>query len=249
MQVPKYAESEQSNQVADYLRALERDDQDVLGAVVVSGHIKLRGMTLVNQFFATGICPLGPDQLPARSIPPLLPILTGRNAIGRVDLGVGLNQQEQVALTLDLNQALETLGPIARSSQILGGLSQVTYPVSEETMPFSNSATISPLRRESIQSARFQMAWAHLSEHVERDTHLWSMREEAARKLGFSEIEYTVGELYSTARAFGVKEITPRIEQLIPELLSHWSGSQGNDQRTKLSSLIVKLKRKGLISR
>lgn len=247
MQDIKSALSEQKNRVFDYLVPIANGPEPLLGSPVVSGHLKVRNGSVFTRFFVTGICRVDFLREPSTRIFPLQPVMTGKTVIGTVNKHNPPAKTPNV-LTEDLvRAALEPLERLAHASQENGGLGLSPYTFFDEITVEHRGAEPAINKRALAQQLRFEIACAHLVKHMEVDEEVWAHRQTASQKMGLSEIEHYVGEIYSLARLFGVKEILPKIEALIPGPLSHWLGEDASNVNTKLASLIVKLRRRGLM--
>ena len=247
MQAIKSALSEQINSASDYLLPLSMCHEPMLGSPVVSGHLKIRDGSVFTQFFVTGICHVEVRRQPIALLFPVLPVANGQTVIGRLD-NLDAPAQLHDELLVDLvRAAMETIGPLVQASQGSGGLGLSPYPIFEEITAKHYGPEVSQQKRAIVQQLRFNSACAHLSKHMEVDEELWIQRQTAARKMGLDEIEHSVGQIYSLARSFGVKEILPKIEALIPGPLAHRLGTDDSNVTTKLTSMIVKLRRRGFM--
>lgn len=249
MQARNYRSERTNFYAVDVIEPLPKTRDIQLGTCVLSCENKLsRGAegVLVAHYVATGLVfPKGDWQ-----VPELRPLVVGQHAIGRLDWNRPSIGFERAVFETNWGDLLTQVQTIAMTSRSSGGLSQITYPISEmERAAVSIDGNVLP-NREKVQLGRFSMARIHLNNHIDTDPDIWQHRLVNGEGLGFTEVELYIGELYSLARSFGVKEILPRIVELMGnEVRDFTQSTEEKDVLTKLASLVVKLKRKGIMSK
>lgn len=247
---PRKLRSERTDSIdVDVVEPLKNTRDSRLGTCVVSCENKLSREAdgiLVAHYVVTGLVLPRSDW----QIPELRPVVLGQHAIDRLDWNRSSAGVEQELLHRGWPEFLRQVEPLALSSRASGGLSQITYPINESVRAtLSNNGDVLP-QRERVQLGRFLMAHSHLTLHIETDPEVWQLRAANGERLGFKETELYIGELYSLARSFGVKEILPKILRYMgDEVRDITQSTEEKDSLTKLASLIVKLKRKGMLSK
>lgn len=221
-----------------------------LGTCVLSAEAKALGgqneIVVVGNYVVTGlVSPLGGWQFGK-----LRPLLMGQHALTRFHWRDYVHERLNHADLVEPGfvEGLTKVKGLAQSSRAAGGLLQVSYPIDVRSRPIlSDNGTALP-NREKVQLGRFTMANAHLTRHIETDPDIWELRQKAVSGMGFGELELYFCELYSLSRAFGVKEILPKIWTTMRDEVSEFTQTTDEgESNTRMASLVVKLKRRGLL--
>ena len=234
----------------DLLMPLPETHHGEFGTCVLSAEAKASGgqneIVVVGNYVVTGLV----SSLGDRQFAKLRPLLIGQHALTRFNWRGYVQEQLEHGQLVEAGfvEGLTKVKELAQSSRAAGGLLQVSYPIDVGSRPLLSDDSTALPNREKVQLGRFLMANAHLTKHIETDPGIWALRQEAVSTIGFGELELYFCELYALARAFGVKEILPKIWATMREEVSELTQTTDEkESNTRLASLVVKLKRRGLL--
>jgi hypothetical protein len=237
----------------DYLAELRSEDSSSEhGHYVMSAEFKATPRAITAEILVTGLVsepshesPLQHHLLPLVSL--TIPLIPRTESTGRFsDLAESLADLEIRAIK-ELGRLQFPLAVLADTSRKAGGLKAVRINLGEsaEDKKGPSQNDLRGLR----QRRRFEIARAHAQAHFvlrELPKHEEQIQISGQARFTFAELRFA--NLYTLARALGVKEISPKIFSKEGETLTDEITLQmGPNPQNELTVLVARLKRAGVI--
>jgi hypothetical protein len=237
----------------DYLTELRSEDSSYgHGHFVMSAEFRATKRAIMGEILVTGLVSEASHESPYQyQLLPLLSLnipLVGRvNPSGKLsEIAESFSQLERKAIE-QLEQLHPHLSELCLVSRRAGGLKSVRINVSDLDGESSDSNARDT--REIRQHRKFEIARAHAQAHFAlRKIPFEGEQIKIGKQAGFSFAELRFANLYTLARALGVKEISPRIFSKAGEpKTSEIDMRMGTNTQNELTVLVARLKRAGVI--
>ena len=237
----------------DYLAELRSGDSSSgHGHFVISAEFRATKRALIGEVLITGMVSEANHESPYQyHLLPLLhmqiPLVMRTEATGKFsEVAESFSQLETRAIS-ELKKMGTHLAELALVSRKAGGLKSVRI-----ASPESEADGRSPSERDVRgirQLRRFETARAHAQSHFSiRETPVEGDQIQIGKQVRFSFAELRFANLYTLARALGVKEISPKIFSKDGVTQTEEVRLQmGSNPQNELTVLVARLKRAGVI--